>query len=299
MNNEIDPRNKEIVIFVKDKLYPRSEAKISVFDSVVQGGDAVWEGLRVYNGNVFALDRHLTRLQQSAKAMMFENIPSSDWIKEKIFETLSANGMKDNVHIRLTLTRGEKITSGMSPAFNKSGCCLIIIAEWKPPVYPSNGIRLITSAIRRNPAQSVDSKIHHNNLINNILAKIQANLSDADDAIMLDLNGFVSETNATNIFLVNNGLVYTPHADSCLPGITRGIVIELCRENNIRIIEKNLSLTEFYNADEVFTTGTMGELTPVLEIDGRKIENKMGFSILDKIKILFSKKIESETKNSF
>ncbi len=299
MNNEIDPRNKEIVIFVKDKLYPRSEAKISVFDSVVQGGDAVWEGLRVYNGNVFALDRHLTRLQQSAKAMMFENIPSSDWIKEKIFETLSANGMKDNVHIRLTLTRGEKITSGMSPAFNKSGCCLIIIAEWKPPVYPSNGIRLITSAIRRNPAQSVDSKIHHNNLINNILAKIQANLSDADDAIMLDLNGFVSETNATNIFLVNNGLVYTPHADSCLPGITRGIVMELCHENNIRIIEKNLSLTEFYNADEVFTTGTMGELTPVLEIDGRKIENKMGFSILDKIKILFSKKIESETKNSF
>lgn len=299
MNNEIDPRNKEIVIFVKDKLYPRSEAKISVFDSVVQGGDAVWEGLRVYNGNVFALDRHLTRLQQSAKAMMFENIPSSDWIKEKIFETLSANGMKDNVHIRLTLTRGEKITSGMSPAFNKSGCCLIIIAEWKPPVYPSNGIRLITSAIRRNPAQSVDSKIHHNNLINNILAKIQANLSDADDAIMLDLNGFVSETNATNIFLVNNGLVYTPHADSCLPGITRGIVIELCRENNIRIIEKNLSLTEFYNADEVFTTGTMGELTPVLEIDGRKIENKLGFSIVDKIKILFSKKIESETKNSF
>ncbi|HMU42805.1 MAG TPA: aminotransferase class IV [Ignavibacteriaceae bacterium] len=299
MNNEIDPRNKEIVIFVKDKLYPRSEAKISVFDSVVQGGDAVWEGLRVYNGNVFALDRHLTRLQQSAKAMMFENIPSSDWIKEKIFETLSANGMKDNVHIRLTLTRGEKITSGMSPAFNKSGCCLIIIAEWKPPVYPSNGIRLITSAIRRNPAQSVDSKIHHNNLINNILAKIQANLSDADDAIMLDLNGFVSETNATNIFLVNNGLVYTPHADSCLPGITRGIVIELCHENNIRIIEKNLSLTEFYNADEVFTTGTMGELTPVLEIDGRKIENKLGFSIVDKIKILFSKKIESETKNSF
>ena len=299
MNNEIDPRNKEIVIFVKDKLYPRSEAKISVFDSVVQGGDAVWEGLRVYNGNVFALDRHLTRLQQSAKAMMFENIPSSDWIKEKIFETLSANGMKDNVHIRLTLTRGEKITSGMSHAFNKSGCCLIIIAEWKPPVYPSNGIRLITSAIRRNPAQSVDSKIHHNNLINNILAKIQANLSDADDAIMLDLNGFVSETNATNIFLVNNGLVYTPHADSCLPGITRGIVIELCHENNIRIIEKNLSLTEFYNADEVFTTGTMGELTPVLEIDGRKIENKLGFSIVDKIKILFSKKIESETKNSF
>jgi branched-chain amino acid aminotransferase len=299
MNFEIDSRNKNIFIFVKDNLYLRSEAKISVFDSAVQGGDAVWEGLRVYNGNVFALDRHLTRLQQSAKAMMFENIPSSDWIKEKIFATLSANGMKDNVHIRLTLTRGEKITSGMSPAFNTSGCCLIIIAEWKPPVYSTNGIKLIASAIRRNPAQCVDSKIHHNNLINNILAKIQANLSGVDDAIMLDLNGFVSETNATNIFMVRQQQVFTPLPDSCLPGITRGMVIELCNENNISIVEKNISLVELYNADEVFTTGTMGEVTRVLEIDGRKIENKMEFSIVDKIKILFSKKIESETKNSF
>ncbi|MBK7379473.1 MAG: aminotransferase class IV [Ignavibacteriales bacterium] len=299
MNFEIDSRNKDIFIFVKDKLYPRSEAKISVFDSAVQGGDAVWEGLRVYNGNVFALDRHLTRLQQSAKAMMFENIPASDWIKEKILATLSSNRMKDNVHIRLTLTRGEKITSGMSPAFNTSGCCLIIIAEWKPPVYSTNGIKLITSAVRRNPAQCVDSKIHHNNLINNILAKIQANLSGVDDAIMLDLNGFVAETNATNIFMIKKQQVYTPFPDSCLPGITRGIVIELCNENNISIVEKNISLVELYNADEAFTTGTMGEVTPVLEIDGRKIENKMGFSIVDKIKILFSKKIESETKNSF
>lgn len=299
MNFEIDPRNNDIFIFVNDKLYPRSEAKISVFDSSVQGGDAVWEGLRVYNGNVFALDRHLKRLQQSAKAMMFENIPSSDWIKEKIFATLSANGMKDNVHIRLTLTRGEKITSGMSPAFNTSGCCLIIIAEWKPPVYPIDGIRLITSAVRRNPPQCVDSKIHHNNLINNILAKIQANLSGVDDAVMLDINGFVAETNATNIFMIRNKSVYTPFADSCLPGITRKIVIELCEENNISIAEKNISIVELYNADEVFTTGTMGEISPVLEIDGRKIENKTEFSIVDKIKILFSNKIESETKNSF
>ncbi len=299
MNFEIDSRNKDIFIFVKDKLYPRSEAKISVFDSAVQGGDAVWEGLRVYNGNVFALDRHLTRLQQSAKAMMFQNIPASDWIKEKLFATLSANGMKDNVHIRLTLTRGEKITSGMSPTLNTGECCLIILAEWKQPVYPAEGIRLITSAIRRNSPQCIDSKIHHNNLINNILAKIQANLSGVDDAIMLDLNGFVSETNATNIFMIKQQQVFTPFPDSCLPGITRGIVIELCNENNISIVEKNISLVELYNADEVFTTGTMGEVTPVLEIDGRKIENKMGFSIVDKIKILFSKKIESETKNFF
>lgn len=299
MNFEIDSRNKDILIFVKDKLYKRSEAKISVFDSVVQGGDAVWEGLRVYNGKVFLLDKHLARLQQSAKTMMFDDVPSNNWIEEKIHETLLANEMKNDVHIRLTLTRGEKITSGMSPVFNTSGCCLIILAEWKPPVYSSSGIKLITSAVRRNPAQCVDSKIHHNNLINNILAKIQANICGVDDAIMLDLNGFVSETNATNIFMIKNEFIFTPFADSCLPGITRGIVIDLCKENNISIIEKNISLSEFYNADEVFTTGTMGEVTPVLEIDGRKIENKMGFSIVDKIKILFSKKIESETKNSF
>jgi len=299
MNIELDPRNRDVFIFVKDKLYPRSEAKISVFDSAVQGGDAVWEGLRVYNGKIFALDRHLERLQQSAKAMMFENIPDSDWIKEKILETLSANLMRDDVHIRLTLTRGEKITSGMSPSLNNGECCLIILAEWKPPVYPSEGIRLITSAIRRNSPQSVDSKIHHNNLINNILAKIQANLYGADDAIMLDITGFVSETNATNIFMVKNKSIFTPAADSCLPGITRGIVIELCRINQLPLYEKNLSLTEFYNADEVFTTGTMGEVTPVLEIDGRKIENNSNVSTLEIIKKLFREKIKLETGKTF
>lgn len=299
MQQVIDSRNENILIFVKDKLYRRHEAKISVFDSAVQGGDAVWEGLRVYNGKVFMLDKHLARLQQSAKAMMFENVPSNEWIKEKIYETLAANGMKDNAHIRLTLTRGDKITSGMSPAFNKGGCCLIVLAEWKPPVYPAAGIRLITSAIRRNSPQCIDSKIHHNNLINNILAKIQANLAEVDDALMLDLNGFVSETNATNIFMIKNENVFTPHADSCLPGITRGIVIDICRQNGIQAIEKNISLTEFYNADEVFTTGTMGEITTVLEIDGRIIENKTSTSIVQKIKSLFSIKVETETKNSF
>lgn len=266
-----DERNADIQIWVGDGLKPRAEAKVSVFDSSVQGGDAVWEGLRVYEGKIADLDRHLDRLFASAHAMAFAAVPSRGWIKQAIFATLAANGMRDGAHIRLTLTRGEKVTSGMSPHWNQSGCTLIVLAEWKAPVYDAAGVRLITSAIRRNNPQCVDSKIHHNNLINNILAKIEANFAGVDDALMLDLNGFVSETNATNVFLVHGAEVLTPHADSCLPGITRGTVITLCREHEIPLVERNLSLTEVYTADEMFTTGTMGELSPVLEVDGRTI----------------------------
>lgn len=265
-----DPRNADIQVWVNG-LKPRAEAKVSVFDSAVQGGDAVWEGLRIYEGKIADLDRHLDRLFDSAHAMAFEGVPTREEVKEAIFTTLAANGMRDGAHIRLTLTRGEKVTSGMSPHFNQSGCTLIVLAEWKAPVYDQNGIRLITSAIRRNNPQCVDSKIHHNNLINNILAKIEANVAGVDDALMLDLGGFVSETNATNVFLIKRGAVLTPHADSCLPGITRGTVLTLCREYEIPLVERNLSLTEVYTADEVFTTGTMGELSPVLEVDGRRI----------------------------
>ncbi|KAG2540605.1 hypothetical protein PVAP13_9NG576300 [Panicum virgatum] len=216
------PANKKILVWVGDELLPRDSAKVSVFDSVVQGGDAVWEGLRIYDGKVFKLDEHLDRLFDSAKAMAFSNVPTRDWIKDAIFKTLIANGMFDNAHIRLTLTRGKKVTSGMSPAFNLYGCALIVLAEWKPPVYDnSHGIKLVTATTRRNSPNSIDSKIHHNNLINNILAKIEGNFAQAEDAIMLDKDGFVSETNATNIFMVKKGTVLTPHADYCLPGITR------------------------------------------------------------------------------
>ena len=266
-----DPRNADLQIWVGDGLRPRAEAKVSVFDSSVQGGDAVWEGLRVYDGKIADLDRHLDRLFDSAHAMAFRGAPTREQVKRALFATLRANGMRDGAHVRLTLTRGEKLTSGMSPHWNQSGCTLIVLAEWKPPVYDQAGIRLITSSIRRNNPQSIDSKIHHNNLINNILAKIEANHAGADDALMLDLAGFVSETNATNVFLVKRGVVLTPHADSCLPGITRGAVIALCREHGIELAERNLSLSEVYTADEMFTTGTMGELTPVLDVDGRRI----------------------------
>jgi len=266
-----DPRNADIMIHVGGELLSRADARISVFDSVVQGGDAVWEGLRVYDGKIFMLDAHLDRLFDSAKALAFENVPSRDTIKQAIFETLRANGMRDSVHIRLTLTRGAKVTSGMSPHWNQSGPCLIVLPEWKPPVFDPQGIRLITASVRRNSPLCIDSKIHHNNLVNNILAKIEANRAGADDAIMLDIYGFVAETNATNIFMVKKGSVLTPTADSCLPGITRGLVIDLARTAGLPMIERNISIAEIHTADEVFTTGTMGELTAVLEVDGRAI----------------------------
>jgi len=281
MLQQFDDRNKDLLIYVRDGLYEREEAKVSVFDSVVQGGDAVWEGLRVYDNGVFMLDRHLDRLMDSAKAMHFSHVPSREEIRQALFATLKANQMTEGVHVRLTLTRGEKITSGMDPRLNQYGSCLIILPEYKAPVYDNDsGISIITSTIRRNSPNHLDSKIHHTNLINNILAKIQANVAGVDAALMLDLYGYASELNGTNIFMVKNNILYTPHADACLHGITRGLCIELARNNNIECIEKNVSLTELYAADEVFCTGTMGELTPIKLIDGRAISNDKGSDIM-------------------
>jgi len=281
-----DPRNADILVHVSGQLVPRAAATVSVFDSVVQGGDAVWEGLRVYNGRIAELDGHLERLQNSAKTLAFADVPSSDEVRKAIFDTLDANGMRDNAHIRLTLTRGEKITSGMNPRFNQSGCTLIVLAEWKPPVYSDDGIRVITASTRRNTPECLDSKIHHNNLLNNILASIEANVAGADAAVMLDVHGFISETNDTNIFMVKNGQVLTPHADSCLPGLTRQMILRICSDEGIPATERNLSLAELYTADEAFTSGTMGELTPVLEADGRTIGNGSAGSVTQRLQDL-------------
>ena len=289
-----DPRNADIQIHVGGELLPRNLAKVSVFDSVVQGGDAVWEGLRVYKDRIFQLDAHLDRLIDSAKAMAFADIPTRENVKQAIFDTLAANGMHDGVHIRLTLTRGMKVTSGMSPHWNQHGPCLIVLPEWKPPVYATEGVRLITSSVHRNPAQCVDSKIHHNNLINNILAKIEANVAGVDDAVMLDIFGFVSETNATNLFVIKKGAVLTPHADSCLPGITRGVVIDTARDAGIDIVERNVSLAEIYAADEAFTTGTMGELSPILEVDGRTIGSGQPGPVTDRLRTLYAERTSNE-----
>jgi len=288
MLQKYNPENADIKIWIGDRLFDRMNARVSVFDSSVQGGDAVWEGLRVYKQGIFCLDKHLIRLLESAKVLDFADIPDKDFVKSAIKETLDVNGMKYDAHVRLTLTRGEKITSGMDPRLNKKGSCLIVLAEWKKLVYDNTtGIKVITSSQRRNNPQFLDSKIHHNNLLNNILAKIQANHAGADAAIMLDHNGFVAELNDTNMFMTKNDELLTSQPDACLPGITRSIVIECAKSVEIKVIERNLSLAEFYNADEVFATGTMGEITPIYEIDGRKIENESGKSVMRRIKKSF------------
>ncbi len=292
MLQSFNPKNKDLQVFVGNKLYHRDEAKVSVFDSVVQGGDAVWEGLRVYRGGVFMLDRHLDRLMASAKAMHFQGVPSKKQVTVALFKTLKANEMTDDVHVRLTLSRGEKLTSGMDPRLNTKGCLLIILPEYKAPVYDNDhGIDIITASIRRNSPNHLDSKIHHNNLINNILAKIEANVAGADAALMLDVYGFAAELNGTNIFMVKKGRLYTPYATACLHGITRGLVLELAHELGIPNTEKNISLTELYSADEVFCTGTMGELTPINKIDGRQIDKLDDLKVMKKLIKAFEAKI--------
>jgi branched-chain amino acid aminotransferase len=271
MLQKFNEKNRNLIVNISGQLVYRDQAAISPFDSAVQGGDAVWEGLRLYNGRIFKLTEHLDRLRGSALALAFPAIPSHETITQEIRRTLAANGMRDGVHIRLTLTRGVKITSGMDPRLNQSGPTLIILPEFKDPVYDARGIALVTSTVRRFPPDCLDPKIHHCNLLQSILAKIQANAAGADDALMLDLRGFVAETNATHVFLVQRGTVLTSHESACPEGITRGTVLEICRAHAIPAQEKDLSLTEVYRADEMFCTGTMGELAPVVQVDGRAI----------------------------
>jgi len=266
-----NPKNKDILVNINGRLVHRDEAGVSPFDSAVQGGDAVWEGLRLYNGRIFKLIEHLDRLRSSALALAFHRIPTDDEIIEQIRNTLRANTMTDQVHIRLTLTRGVKITSGMDPRLNQSGPTLIVLAEHKPPVYDKSGLSLITSSIRRAPPDCLDPKIHHANLIPSILAKIEANNAGADDALMLDVRGFVAETNATHVFIVTRGVVLTSFAVACPEGITRATVLDLCQAHGIPHGERDISLVEVYRAEEVFCTGTMGELAGVVKVDGRTI----------------------------
>ena len=271
MLQTFDERNRDLIVSVGGRLTHRDEAAVSPFDSVVQGGDAVWEGLRLYQGRIFRLAEHLARLRRSAQALAFEQIPSDEEITAEIRRTLAANNMTDNVHIRLTLTRGVKITSGMDPRLNQSGPTLIVLPEHKAPVYEATGITLITSSVRRASPDSLDPKIHHNNLLTSILAKIEANVAGADDALMLDQRGFVAETNATHVFLVSGGVLGTPSTAACPEGVTRQAVLDLAGAAGISCAVGDYSLTQLYSADELFVTGTMGGLTPVLALDGRPI----------------------------
>jgi branched-chain amino acid aminotransferase len=278
MLQKFDERNRDLIVNINGQLMHRDKAGISPFDSAVQGGDAVWEGLRLYDGRLFKLNEHLDRLERSARALSFAEIPPREKIIDEIKRTLAANKMRDGVHIRLTLTRGVKTTSGMDPRLNQSGPTLIVLAEHKASVYAKTGLTLITSKIRRPPPEVLDARIHHANLLNSILAKIEANNAGADDALMLDTDGFVAETNATHVFIVRSsdksrasGDLATSRVVACPEGITRATVIEICAAEKIRCVEKDLSLGDVYGADEMFCTGTMGELAGVTLVDNRRI----------------------------
>jgi branched-chain amino acid aminotransferase len=271
MLQSFDERNRDLIVNVGGALTHRDQAAVSPFDSAVQGGDAVWEGLRLYAGKIFRLDEHLARLRASARALAFERIPSDEEITDQVRRTLAANGMRDGVHIRLTLTRGVKVTSGMDPRLNQAGPTLIVLAEFKEPVYDAAGITLITASVRRPAPDCLDPKIHHNNLLPSIMAKIEANVAGADDAVVLDHRGFIAETNATHLFMVTGGVLATPTTASCPEGITRAAVLELAAAAGIACQVGDYTLPQLYTADEAFVTGTMGGLVPVLSADGRVI----------------------------
>jgi branched-chain amino acid aminotransferase len=294
MLQKFDERNRDLIVNLNGQLIHRDKAGISPFDSAVQGGDAVWEGLRLYRGRIFKLQEHLDRLHRSATALSFAEIPPREKIIDEIKRTLAANEMQDGVHIRLTLTRGVKITSGMDPRLNQSGSTLIILAEHKAPVYTKTGLTLITSKFRRPSPEILDCKIHHANLLNSILAKIEANNAGADDALMLDTRGFVAETNATHVFIVRKGDVATSRVVACPEGITRATVIEICAAEKIRCIETDLSPVDVYGADEIFCTGTMGELAGVIKIDYRIIgDGKVG-PMTKRLSELYAQRTASE-----
>jgi branched-chain amino acid aminotransferase len=283
-----DARNRDLIVNVNGILSHRDQAAVSPFDSVVQGGDAVWEGLRLYAGKIFRLDEHLARLRSSARALAFARIPSDEEITGEIRRTLAANGMHDGVHIRLTLTRGVKITSGMDIRLNQAGPTLIVLAEFKDPVYDAAGITLVTASVRRPAPDCLDPKIHHNNLLPSIMAKIEANVAGADDAVMLDPRGFIAETNATHLFWVTGGTLATPATVSCPEGITRATVLELAAAAGIPAAAGDYTLPQLYTADEAFVTGTMGGLVPVLRVDGRTIGDGTAGPVTKRLTALFA-----------
>src|SRR5919204_3619862 len=301
MLQKFNPKNKDLIVNINGQLMHHYKAGVSPFDSAVQGGDAVWEGLRLYNGRIFKLMEHLDRLEKSARALSIVDLPPREKIIEELKRTLTANKMRDGVHIRLTVSRGVKITSGMDPRLNQSGATLIILAEHKAPVYSKTGLTLITSKVRRPSREILDARIHHANLLNSILAKIEANDAGADDALMLDTRGFVAETNATHIFIVRNsdksrasGDLATSRVVACPDGITRATVIEICAAEKIRCIETDLSVVDVYGANEMFCTGTMGELAGVISIDNRQIGDGKAGPMTKRLSDLYAKRTATE-----
>ncbi|WP_226781586.1 aminotransferase class IV [Oceaniglobus trochenteri] len=262
----------EQLVYINGDLVTRENAKISVWDRGFQSGDGVYEGLRVYNGGVFRLHEHVARLIRCAHALRINLKMTHDDICKAILKTVEANGLTSDAHIRITLTRGDKPTTGMDTKIGEDWPpCLVIIIEPKKPSFPKDGLRLITSSVRRMPAQCLDPKLHTLNQLGQIMAKIEANNAGANEAIMLDMQGFVAETNSANLFMIEGDTLRTPKVDALMPGLTRGYMLKIAADFGLKAVEDNISLGDLYCADEVFMTGTVCEIVPVTEIDGRRI----------------------------
>jgi branched-chain amino acid aminotransferase len=268
-----DARNEEVLIYINGELTPRAEAKISVFDSGFLVGDGVWEGLRLHEGVLVFLDEHLDRLFQGAKAIGLDIGLTREELTEALRRTVEANQMHSGVHARLMITRGIKKTPAQDPRLTIGGPTIVIIAEHKQadPATRAAGVRLFTSTVRRGSPDYLDPRLNCHSKLHEVIALVQALQAGADEALMLDIHGFVSTCNATNFFMIKKGEVWTSTGQYCMNGITRGKVLEICQKQGIIARQKNFSLTDVYDADEAFVTGTFGGLTPVIEVDGRKI----------------------------
>ena len=292
--SEEDSRNKNILIYVDGKIIPREKATISVYDSGFMLGDGVWEGLRLFNGKWIFLEEHLERLFEAALAIDLDICLDKNGVKGILEETRAANNMHTDAHARLMITRGKKVKPFQHPSLSKSGPTIVIIMEHSKAV-SSRPIRLSTVPHVRGLPMTQDPKLNSHSKLNCVLACIAAEKAGADEALMLDINGFVNTTNACNFFIVRKGVVWTSTGDYCMNGITRQKVIDICHKNKIPIVEKNFSLVETYGASEAFVTGTFGAQTPVREIDGRVIgESDLG-PITKKIQSLYKDLIVSET----
>ena len=298
-NAQEDFRNDTILISINDELFPRNEAKISVFDSGYLVGDGVWEALRLHQGVLVFIEDHFNRLWQSAKTVGMALPFTKNELTQKVWDTLNANGMTDDVHVRIMVTRGIKKTPSQDPRLTISGPNVVIIPEYKKAskVSKEKGITLFTSTIRRGSPDYLDPRLNCHSKLHEVQALIQAIEAGADEALMLDVNGFVATCNATNFFMIKNDEVWTSTSKYCMNGITRAKVIEVCKANNITCFEKDFSLFDVYGADEAFVTGTFGGLTPVTKIDGRQIgEGKYG-KMTRKLNDLYEKLIQKTIAN--
>ncbi len=293
---EIDTRNDTLKIYVNGSIVPKNQAVVSVYDSGFMLGDGIWEGIRLYRGKWAFIDAHLDRLFGAAKALDMDLGLSREEFVVALDQTAQANDMHGNTHARLMVTRGIKSKPFQDPRLSQSGPTIVIIMEHSKPSGDllDTGIRLHTVPIVRGLPMSQDPKLNSHSKLNCILAGIHAQKAGADEALMLDPQGFVNTTNGCNFFIVRKNEVWTSTGDYCMNGITREKVISLCKTNDIPVYEKNFSLTQTYDADEVFITGTFGAQTPVSEIDGRVIGDGTAGPMTKRLRDLYFELLEQE-----